>query len=767
MRRVGDEIARLVEDRAGKVEPFLDVHAPGGVGERRAHLVGDRHEQVVENLEQHRVGFRPGGGRAALGGGAGEHEVAGSVDFGRPVRFDHVGAGRLADDRGANDARARPEGRAVVERHLLPAVEPGADPVDGRAVALGRGHRGRGAGVAHRLYREHVEDDRAFGRDETEAGFVGLFEGRLHLVLRAESDVERLVRAFVAQMRAAADLDLGHALGAHLGARLIGQRVQPGARLIGSSERRVELRLAQGADIGEPHAEGGQYASVWMQEHPLHAQRVGDETGVLPAGAAEALQRITCHVMAALDADLLDRGGHVVDRDPEEAARDLFGRHLRPAGGSGDLGCQPSETRAHHFCVERRVGPGPEDGGEMRRLQPAEHHVAVGHRERPAAAVAGGTGIGAGALGADLEPAVAEGEDRAATGRHRMDVHHRRAHPHPGDLGLEAALIGAGVMAHVRAGAAHVEADEPLVPGRLGRAYHADDPARRPRQDRVLALEQVRVGEPAVRLHEVEPMGRAPEVERALHLGHVAAQDRREVGVDHGGVAAADKLGEARDLVTGRDLGEAGGAGEICGPDLVVGGDMGVQEGNGDGLDPRGPGGTQSGVERRLVQLCDHVSVGVEAFPGFDDPLVEQLRAPDLQGKQLGAGLSADPEKIAEAFCDHKQHPLALALQKRVGGDGGAHLDRADRPVGNRIAGGQRQAAPDPFDRRIAVLLRVLRQELGGLDPAIGGPRDHVGEGAAAVDPEFPLSGGHCALPWSDHGSGSGREMSIRAGRAS
>ena len=47
----------------------------------------------------------------------------------------------------------------------------------------------------------------------------------------------------------------------------------------------------------------------------LHAERIGDEAGMLPAGAAEAVQRIARDVVAALDRDLLDRIGHVLDRD--------------------------------------------------------------------------------------------------------------------------------------------------------------------------------------------------------------------------------------------------------------------------------------------------------------------------------------------------------------------------------------------------------------------------------------------------------------------
>ena len=58
VRRVGDQVALGVEQRAREIEPLLDVDRVRGVGERHAHLLGDRHEQVVEDFEQHRVGGR-------------------------------------------------------------------------------------------------------------------------------------------------------------------------------------------------------------------------------------------------------------------------------------------------------------------------------------------------------------------------------------------------------------------------------------------------------------------------------------------------------------------------------------------------------------------------------------------------------------------------------------------------------------------------------------------------------------------------------------
>ena len=51
VRRIGDQRALRVEDRAGEIEPLLDVHGRRGGLQRDAHLLGDGHEQVVEDLE--------------------------------------------------------------------------------------------------------------------------------------------------------------------------------------------------------------------------------------------------------------------------------------------------------------------------------------------------------------------------------------------------------------------------------------------------------------------------------------------------------------------------------------------------------------------------------------------------------------------------------------------------------------------------------------------------------------------------------------------
>ena len=237
----------------------------------------------------------------------------------------------------------------------------------------------------------------------------------------------------------------------------------------------------------------------------------------------------------------------------DEAVGDLLRR-----ASVADLVRELGEGVAHRLGVERLVLLGPEDLREEIRDQLADHHVGVGDGERPAAAVARRAGIGAGRIRPDAEARAVEMQDRAAAGRDRVDQHHRRAHAHARDLGLEGALVLAVVMRHVGRGAAHVEADErgrsrPRAPVS---AMPTTPPAG---PDRIASLpwnSSAAVSPP----DDIMNISRAPElvdVELGGHLRHVAAQDRREIGVDHRGVAAPDQLDQRRDLVAHRDLREA------------------------------------------------------------------------------------------------------------------------------------------------------------------------------------------------------------------
>ena len=223
-----------------------------------------------------------------------------------------------------------------------------------------------------------------------------------------------------------------------------------------------------------------------MDQDALHAQRVGDPAGMLAARPAEAGERIAGHVMAAGDRDFADGGGHIVDRDVQESLGDLL-EALRAAKRVGDL-LQP---RPRCFGIERLVAVRPENGREILGADPAQEEIAVGHRQRPAGAVAGRAWPRASRFRSDAEAHAVEAADRTAARGNGMDLHHRRADPHAGDKVLVAQLIAAGIMRHVGRRAAHVEADQAITPVRRAGRDHADHAARRAGQDRILAAEGV------------------------------------------------------------------------------------------------------------------------------------------------------------------------------------------------------------------------------------------------------------------------------------
>jgi hypothetical protein len=122
VRRVGDQGAIMREYRAGKVQPFLDIYRIGGVLQGYAHLLGDRHEQIVENLQHDRVGARADRMGALEFFRACQQEMIFRRQFGLPAVFDHDGLMRLDDDSGATDARTGLELVTKIDICLVPGA---------------------------------------------------------------------------------------------------------------------------------------------------------------------------------------------------------------------------------------------------------------------------------------------------------------------------------------------------------------------------------------------------------------------------------------------------------------------------------------------------------------------------------------------------------------------------------------------------------------------------------------------------------------------
>ena len=450
---------------------------------------------------------------------------------------------------------------------------------------------------------------------------------------------------------------------------------------------------------------------------------------MLPARPAEAGQHIAGDVVAALDRDLPHGLGHVLDGDGDEALGDLLRGHGL-AGRRFDLRRHRLEAARHGLGVQRLVGVRPEHLGEELRPQLAQHDVAVGDRQRPAPTIGRRSRHRAGRGRADPQPRPVERTDRPAARRHGVDVHHRRTHPHAGHHRLEGPLVLAGIVADVGRGAAHVEADDALEPGLARRPRHADHATGRTGQDGVLTPERSRIGQATVRLHEEEP---GVVAQRIRDLVHIAAQDRREVGVDHRRVASPDQLHQRADLVADRDLGEADLARDGRDPRLVVGEAEAVQQHDGDGAEAFVERRLQARPRGGLVQRPQHGPLDTHPLVDLDDAVVEGFRLDDVALEQLGPRLVADPQGVGVARRDRQHRRLALALEERVGGHRGAHLHRVD-------SGALGQQRPDARHGGVGIVLGIFRQQLVGDQRAVRPPRHDVGERTAAVDPEFPAA---------------------------
>jgi hypothetical protein len=190
-----------------------------------------------------------------------------------------------------------------------------------------------------------------------------------------------------------------------------------------------------------------------------------------------------------------------------------------------------------------------------------------------------------------------------------------------------------------------------------------------------------------------------------------------------------------------RDLREADVPGDLADPDLVRGVAVAVHADHGHGPQPAGVGGPQAGRDRLLVERHDHLAVRADPLGHLDHPAVQQFGEDDLAGADARPVLVSDPQRVAEPLGDDQGRGLPPALEQRVGGHRGAEPDRADLRARDGPAVRHPEQPADAGQHRVPVPARVLREQLADGQGAIRAARDHVGEGAATVDPEIPAPG--------------------------
>jgi hypothetical protein len=223
--------------------------------------------------------------------------------------------------------------------------------------------------------------------------------------------------------------------------------------------------------------------------------------------------------------------------------------------------------------------------------------------------------------------------------------------------------------------------------------------------------------------------------QRRAQRRRVTAQERREIGVDRGGLGARQQPGFVRDLVRGGDVVEADLARERGERALHLGERRRV-----DQRDRHRPVSLFARARERAprlvgVERLDDRSIRPHARVHLEHGARQRRRLADRELEQLGPLLRADREQIAEARIGDEQRRDAASLEQRVRGHRGAELDaHARRRCIRRARARVREDLRDQPRGRV-----VGGQHLGDVQRAVGRDADPIRERPAAVDPERPV----------------------------
>ena len=385
----------------------------------------------------------------------------------------------------------------------------------------------------------------------------------------------------------------------------------------------------------------------------------------------------------------------------------------------------------------------------------------------PALGVAGGSGVGARALGPDLEEAHAVHAGERAASRADLDQLDAGDADRQARALLEAVgardfeLAGEERLAAVDdaglgRGAAHVEGEQARLAELARHARRGQRSRRRAGLDEAdrHALRRLRRRDAAGREHDVEAPGDAQVLELALEVVEVLGHQRHDVDVGAGGRGPL-VLADLR-----HDLGRAGHGhrgqkldAEVRQRALVDRVAVGVQEADRDGLDARVLEPRDGRAGARLVQRREHAAVGLDALRDLEPQVArhQRRRLVDEEVVHVVAAFAPDLDRVAEARRREEPRPRALALDQRVGGQRGPVDQRAD-------IGGPAARVVQQRDHALLDGLRGVlggREELADLDGACGVVHpDEVGEGPADVDADARVPPRRCHAPECTRGVG-------------
>ena len=461
--------------------------------------------------------------------------------------------------------------------------------------------------------------------------------------------------------------------------------------------------MSEALQHGVAEPDGTEQRCIDGHDDRLHAQLRGDRAGVLAAGAAEADQGVVRRVIAARDGDAANRVGHPFVGDREKTPEELLVDAAEPRQrlGGAPFGCRHIDGQA-----------------ESRRIDPPQQQIHVRDREWSAGAVAGGTGPRPGTLGPDLELAVIHPADRAAAGGHGLDRQGRRHDDRVADAELEVVLEVAVVARHVRTGASHVEADDPVTTARSPRRGRAHDAPGRAGQQTVLGPVAREARKAAGARHhpgrDTAGLARfrlAPSRERRPRGLQVTADCPPQVGVDHGRVRPRHDLDQRRQFRRAGHRTKAGRAEDPLGAPFVIRIPVAVHQRHGRGAEALIDEGAGGGSQAVLIERLELTAFRVQPSGHLDRPFVQGSRALDREREDVRSCLVADQQQVGESFGDEEHRAGSRPLEQ------GVRAARRGKPkIARRQRFVQRPGGRDACRENRRVLRRNEFQHLARLE---------------------------------------------------
>ena len=427
--------------------------------------------------------------------------------------------------------------------------------------------------------------------------------------------------------------------------------------------RHAQGALLRIAHLGAHASQRGENTRMGGDDHLRDGEGAGQLHRVHRPRAPEGEQRAPASVDAAFHRDPAQRPQHRRVGHPHHSQGGFLHRHphcrrKRRDDGSGRTGVEPDVAADHAV-----------------RVHVSQHQVGVGHR-RPAApaGVAGGPGIGPGALRSDHQGTVIEAGDGAAAGPDGLHRDHGLTQRPAAERSVARDLRLAGEdQADIGRGAPHVEADgviDAKLAGDPARGGDAGRGAGGGKSERQLA-KRIRRGHAAGGVEQVQPR---PRRLLGVEPVEVARGERHDPGAQRRGCGALVLPGFRIDSIRQRDEGEA--FAQPLAQRLLVGGiGVGVQQRHRDRRRAAGFDAPDRLVDRLRIHRFEHLAFVIEPLVHLEAERVRHLGGElgrKVEAVEVEPVLTRDGEGVGETPGGNQGDIGEVVLDDGVGHEGGA-----------------------------------------------------------------------------------------------